>query len=130
METSNGALKFPALHDNPPMLLGWPANEVSNMDGTYGSGENYVLVYGDFKQFVIADRFPSQVELIPNLVGPTGARLGSAAHSCGLGSVPIVSWTTLSAYWTSPSEPPQVGCSRLLVASSPPAGRPPCAMRG
>jgi HK97 family phage major capsid protein len=78
METTNGSLKFPALQDNPPMLLGRPANESSNMDGTYGSGENYTLIYGDFSQFVIVDRFPSQVELLPNLVGanrrPTGQR--------------------------------------------------------
>ena len=78
METAAGALKFPGLQNNPPVLLGRPANELSNMDGTYGSGENYVLVYGDFRKFVIVDRFPSTVELLPNLVGanrrPTGQR--------------------------------------------------------
>jgi HK97 family phage major capsid protein len=78
-ETTNGALKFPALQDNPPMLLGRSMNELSNMDGTLNAGqENYVLVYGDFTNFVIVDRFPSQVELIPNLFGanrrPTGQR--------------------------------------------------------
>jgi hypothetical protein len=31
-ETTNGALKFPSLQDNPP-LLGRPMNELSNMDG-------------------------------------------------------------------------------------------------
>ena len=40
---------------------------------------NYILVYGPFMDgFVIVDRFPSQVELIPNLFGsnrrPTGQR--------------------------------------------------------
>jgi hypothetical protein len=30
METSAGALKFPAMQDNPPVLLGRPANELSN----------------------------------------------------------------------------------------------------
>lgn len=49
------------------------------MDGVINAGqETYVLVYGDFQQFTIADRWPSQVELIPNLFGanrrPTGQR--------------------------------------------------------
>jgi predicted phage gp36 major capsid-like protein len=50
-----------------------------NQDGVINAGqENYVLLYGDFSNFVIVDRFPSQVELIPNLFGanrrPTGQR--------------------------------------------------------
>jgi HK97 family phage major capsid protein len=78
METTAGALKFPGLQNVPPVLLGRNANELSNADGTYGSGENYVLIYGDFSNFVIVDRWPSTLELIPNLVGanrrPTGQR--------------------------------------------------------
>ncbi|WP_231988627.1 phage major capsid protein [Mycobacterium sp. 1274761.0] len=79
METANGALRFPGLHDNPATLLGRTANELSNMDSVIDAGQtNYVLVYGSFEHFVIVDRFPSTLELIPNLFGanrrPTGQR--------------------------------------------------------
>jgi HK97 family phage major capsid protein len=78
-ETSNGALKFPSLQDNPPTLLGRNANELSNMDSTIDAGQNnHILVYGSFDQFVVVDRWPSQLEIIPNLFGanrrPTGQR--------------------------------------------------------
>jgi len=81
METSSGALKFPALQDNPPMLLGRAMYENSNMDGTFdaaATANNYLLLYGDFSQFVIVDRIGSTLELVPHLVGsnrrPTGQR--------------------------------------------------------
>jgi HK97 family phage major capsid protein len=78
-ETTNGALKFPSLQNDPPTLLGGPANVCSNMDNSItGAAENYVVVVGDFEQFCIVDRWPSQLELIPNLFGanqrPTGQR--------------------------------------------------------
>jgi HK97 family phage major capsid protein len=81
LETTNGALKFPALQDNPPMLLGRTMYENSNMDGSWdpaSTANNYVLVYGDFGQNVIVDRLGSTLELVPHLVGanrrPTGQR--------------------------------------------------------
>ncbi|MET8650749.1 phage major capsid protein [Nocardia aurea] len=81
METSNGALKFPGLHTTPPTLAGRPMHENSNMDGAINAAAteaNYLLLYGDFRQFVITDRLGSTLELIPNLVGanrrPTGER--------------------------------------------------------
>jgi HK97 family phage major capsid protein len=78
-ETSNGALKFPSLQNTPPTLLGRPVHQISNMDPTIDAGQNNsILVYGDFQQFVIVDRFPSSLELIPHLFGanrrPTGQR--------------------------------------------------------
>jgi HK97 family phage major capsid protein len=81
-ETTNGALKFPALQENPPMLLGRPMNELSNMDGSINAAateNNYVLLYGDFARgFVIVDRIGSTLELVPHLFGsnrrPTGQR--------------------------------------------------------
>ena len=77
METSNGALKFPSLQSDPPNLLGRPAHELSNMDGTVAAGNN-LLVYGDFSQYVITQRVGSSLELIPHLFGanrrPTGQR--------------------------------------------------------
>jgi HK97 family phage major capsid protein len=71
-ETTNGALKYPGLHTNPPSLLGRPVYENSNMDGVVNAAatqSNYLLAYGDFSQFVIADRVGSVLELVPHLVG-------------------------------------------------------------
>jgi HK97 family phage major capsid protein len=81
LETTNGALKFPALQDNPPMLLGRTMYENSNMDGTFdpsATANNYLLLYGSFENFVIVDRIGSSLEILPHLVGanrrPTGQR--------------------------------------------------------
>ncbi|MDT5050375.1 MAG: hypothetical protein QOG75_6279, partial [Mycobacterium sp.] len=49
METTNGALKFPALQDNSAMLLGRTMYENSNQDGTFdaaATANNYLLLYG------------------------------------------------------------------------------------
>ena len=78
-ETTNGSIALPGLHTDPPSLLGWPIYELSNMDGAIDAGaENYLLIYGDFSQFLLVDRFPSAIELIQNLFGvnnrPTGQR--------------------------------------------------------
>lgn len=69
---------------SPPVLLGRSLYESSDMDGTYGSGENYALIYGDFQNYVIYDRIGMSVELIPHVFGttnnyPTGQR-GFYAH--------------------------------------------------
>ena len=80
-ETTNGALKFPALQDNPPGLLGRPMNELSNMDGVINASateNNYPLLYGSFEHFVIVDRVGTTIELVPHLMGsnrrPNGTR--------------------------------------------------------
>jgi HK97 family phage major capsid protein len=79
-QTVNGSLTFPALQNDPPTLLGRPVHEISNMDGTLGggAGNDYVALYGDFSNFVIVDRWPSSLEIIPHLFGanrrPTGQR--------------------------------------------------------
>jgi HK97 family phage major capsid protein len=67
-ETTNGALKFPEIRDG--QLLRKPLHELSNMDGTYNAAttaNNYILAYGDFRNFVIADRVGTTVELVPHL---------------------------------------------------------------
>ncbi|MGH3936618.1 MAG: phage major capsid protein, partial [Pseudonocardiaceae bacterium] len=69
-ETTNGALQFPEIRDNPPRLLRKPLNELSNMDGLLtpaATENNYVLLYGDFGQFVIVDRIGTSLELVPHL---------------------------------------------------------------
>lgn len=79
METTNGALKVPELGDG--RLLRKPISELSNIDGAIdpaATADNFVLLYGDFRHFVIADRIGSTVEFIPELFGahrrPTGQR--------------------------------------------------------
>ncbi|VFB01489.1 phage major capsid protein [Nocardia cyriacigeorgica] len=72
-ETTNGALKFPEAHSNPPLLLGRALNENSNMQGTINTAataDNHVLLYGDYKQFVIVDRVGATVEIAQHLFGP------------------------------------------------------------
>jgi HK97 family phage major capsid protein len=75
-ETTNGASVFPEIAEG--RLLGRPILEAEQMDDTWGSGENYVLVFGSFDRFVIADRIGTTVEFIPHLFGsnrrPTGQR--------------------------------------------------------
>lgn len=80
-ETTAGALKFPALQNVPPTLLGRSVFEVSNMDAAFNTAAteaNYILALGDWSQMVIADRVGTTVELVSHLFGqnrrPTGQR--------------------------------------------------------
>lgn len=79
LETTNGSLRFPEISDG--RLLRKALNEASHLDAagdTAAAGNDNVLLYGDFAQFVIVDRIGSTLELIPNLFGanrrPTGER--------------------------------------------------------
>ncbi len=84
-ETTNGALKFPELAGNPPMLLNRAMNELSGMDGAINvaaTESNLVLAYGDWSNFVIVARIGAQVEIVTSWV-PAAGRLVSAAHGCG-----------------------------------------------
>jgi HK97 family phage major capsid protein len=80
LETANGSLVFPELRLAEPTLAGKPIHELSNMDATLsgGAGNDPVLLYGDFSNFVVSQRIGSAVELIPHLFGanrrPTGQR--------------------------------------------------------
>lgn len=78
--------------DAPPQLLGRSVYESEDMDGTINAGaENYMTVYGDFENYVIADRIGMTVEFIPHLVGanqrPTGQRGWYAYYRVGADSV-------------------------------------------
>lgn len=78
-ETGNGALRYPEVGTG--RLLNRALNEASHM-ATAGdaasAGNDSVLVYGDFTQFLIADRIGTTLELVPHLFGanhrPTGQR--------------------------------------------------------
>ena len=67
----------------PSELIGYPARELSTMDGTIeatGAGNNLVMLFGDYQTgFLIVDRIGMSVELVPHLFGatnrfPTGQR--------------------------------------------------------
>ncbi len=90
-DTSGGAAmweRFAA--DVPAQLLGRPALENSDM-ATIATGDDYVLVFGDFDNYVIADRIGMAVEFIPHLFGsnhrPTGQRGWYAYSRLGAESV-------------------------------------------
>lgn len=58
-----------------PSLLGRPLVEASEMDGVINAGaHNYVLVYGDFGNYVIFDRIGMTIEYVPHLFDPTNNR--------------------------------------------------------
>jgi HK97 family phage major capsid protein len=91
-DTSGGAAmweRFAA--DVPAQLLGRPALENSDMDGALGTSDDYILVFGDFDNYVIADRIGMAVEFIPHLFGsnhrPTGQRGWYAYSRLGAESV-------------------------------------------
>ena len=79
--------------DRPANLLGKPALEAEGMDGVINAtAENYVLVFGDFSHYVIADRVGLTVELIPHLFAtannrPSGQRGWYAFFRVGAESV-------------------------------------------
>lgn len=81
--------------DVPAQLLGRPALEAEDMDGTINAAatsDNHVLIYGDFMNYVIADRVGMSVEFIPHLLHtstnrPSGQRGWYAYYRVGAASV-------------------------------------------
>lgn len=95
-DTSGGAGLWTTLgNDRPSELLGRPALEAEAMDGvltTSGAVSNYLLIYGDFSNYVIADRIGVTVEFIPHLFHtsnnrPSGSRGWFASFRVGADSV-------------------------------------------
>ena len=87
-DTGGGASLWERLGAGMPAeLLGYPAYEASAMDSSINAAanaNNYVLILGDFRNYVIADRVGMSVELIPHLFAtannlPSGQR-GFYAH--------------------------------------------------
>jgi HK97 family phage major capsid protein len=64
---------------NPPKMLGWEVYENSSMDGTIAGGttNDYCLLSGDFKQYIVVDRIGTSVEFVPHLFGASGRPTGS-----------------------------------------------------
>lgn len=91
-DTSGGAQLWERIGNGMPNeLLGRPAYEAEGMDGAIATGDDYVLVFGDFDNYVIADRIGTTVEFIPHLFGanqrPTGQRGWYAYFRVGADSV-------------------------------------------
>ena len=95
-DTSGGAQMWERIGAGMPgELLGRPALESEAMDSaltTTGAVSNFLLVYGDFSNYVIADRIGMTVEFIPHLFGsarrmPTGQRGWYAYYRVGADSV-------------------------------------------
>ena len=91
-DTQGGAALWERLSNEVPnVLLGRPAFEAEAMDGVISTTEDYVLVFGNFNDYVIADRIGTVVEFIPNVVGanfrPVGQRGWFAWYRTGADSV-------------------------------------------
>lgn len=77
----------------PAELLGRPALESEDMDGSITAlADNLVAVYGDFDNYVIADRVGMTIEFIPHLFHvttnrPSGSRGWYAYYRVGADSV-------------------------------------------
>lgn len=66
-----------------PQLLGRPNYVSEAMDGTItGSADNLVLIFGDFTNFVIADRLGATMRFIPDTFGANGRPTGQSGWLC------------------------------------------------
>lgn len=94
-DTAGGAGLWARLGEGRPEgLLGRLAVEAEAMDGTLttsGAAHNYAMIFGDFRNFVVARRLGMTVELIPHLFGanrrPTGQRGWYAWYRVGSDSI-------------------------------------------
>lgn len=77
-DTAGGSSLWAQLGDDrPAQLLGKPIYEAEDMDGVINAAaENYMAVFGDFSNYVIADRIGMTVEFIPHLFQQTTAGTG------------------------------------------------------
>jgi len=73
LDTAGGAQLWERIGNNmPAQLLGYPVHEGENIDSTWGSGENYVLIFGDVRQaYRIIDRVGTTIQNFPALFGTT-----------------------------------------------------------
>lgn len=65
----------------PPLLLGRPALEASQMDNTVANGKNILLV-GDFKKYLVVDRIGMTVQYEPLVIGANRRPTGEVGWFC------------------------------------------------
>lgn len=72
-DTAGGASMWERIGAGQPAeLVGYPAYRANTMDSTYGSGENYVMIFGDIRQaYRIVDRVGMTIQGFPALFGTT-----------------------------------------------------------
>ena len=59
----------------PPELIGYPAHKASGMDATVTAlATNLVMILGDWRNYVIADRVGMTLELVPHLMATANNR--------------------------------------------------------
>jgi HK97 family phage major capsid protein len=74
-DTGGGAALWERLAGaTPSLLLGSPAYENSSMDGVIGTGDDNVLIKGDFRKYCIVDRVGLAIEYIPHLFATNNNR--------------------------------------------------------
>lgn len=96
-ESGGSSLWVQLQQDVPPLLVGRRAYEAEEMDSDVTDPGGQILVYGDFTNYVVADRIGTTLEFIPHLfqqetagsgVGmPTGQRGWYAFKRVGANSV-------------------------------------------
>jgi HK97 family phage major capsid protein/HK97 family phage prohead protease len=75
-DTNGGANLWVRLADaTGSELIGYPAKEASAMDSSVADTKK-ILLFGDFRQFLIVDRVGMSIELIPHLFGVSGRPTG------------------------------------------------------
>ncbi|UGT65321.1 phage major capsid protein [Nocardia gipuzkoensis] len=79
-DTNGGSALWGQLADaRSTTLLGRPDYVAEAMDGTVTAlAENYVLIFGDFSNYVIADRLGTTLSYIPHLFGANGRPTGQS----------------------------------------------------
>lgn len=79
-DTNGGAGLWTQLgSDTPAQLLGRPFHEVEAMDSTVTAlATNFLLLFGDFRNYVIVDRIGTTVRFIPDLFGSNGRPTGQS----------------------------------------------------
>lgn len=88
----------------PANLLGRPVGEAEAMDGSINAAataDNFVLLFGDFSNYVIADRIGMSVEFIPHLFHttsnrPSGSRAWFAHYRVGANVVDAGAFSLLN----------------------------------
>lgn len=82
-DTAGGASLWERLGAGlPAELIGYPVYEASAMDGSWNTAataNNYIMVLGDFSNYLIADRVGMSVEFVPHRVNGDGALTGQRA---------------------------------------------------
>ena len=94
-DTAGGAGLWATVgNDRPAELLGRPVGEAEAMDATWSvsaTADNFIAIFGNFQNYVIADRVGMTVEFIPHLFGssrrPTGQHGWYAYTRMGADSV-------------------------------------------